>query len=256
MTNQCCSSVEKTWSQLNRMLTVEQLLQKQNELNTHTKVGPGWASILTVANFETAIIGEMGELIDQPSAPAYKWWKEKDPCTYSAWMTKLEIVDAAHFYLSIAILNILESVYVNPQSCTTPETMFIEFSNSYVGSDTHFNRRIGQMVAEPNALRHDVYMKVVKSFICDEWNFYGWVLNLGSAISSVGMTCEEFSALYTAKATLNEVRWDHPEWQKIDIMGVEDNDRLFPLVQTFLDTPTMDLATLRQNVLDEFYIQA
>lgn len=249
-TNHKCCTPEKTWADKNRCLSVKQLLEIQHKLNSQLEYGVSWSSMLSVAHFETAIVGELGEVIDQPSSPAYKWWKKKDPETYSEWMTKLEIIDITHFFLSIAIIEILDSN--NRNICKDGDSDFIEYDYYYVGSDrgNHFSG-IG-LVSNAN-LSHLNFMRLVKGLLCTEWDFYGWVDVLDHLVSSVGLSCEEMSALYMSKATLNSIRWDHPDWEKIDVEGVEDNERLFPLVQAFLDDTTLTFDDLKESVIDEFY---
>lgn len=248
---QNCCNQEKTQQQNNRQLSVEQLLEIQNELNNHLRgIGKGWVSVLSVAQFETALVSELcGELLNQDSAPQYKWWKNIEPCQYSEWMTKLEVVDAVHFYLSIAIMNIFKST---GDKCSNTKP-FNHYEFNYVGTDEG-NSFFGIGFVNEHFLNHQNYMNVVKEILCETWDFYGWVDTLDKLVSSMGMTSEEFSALYTAKAALNEFRWSLGDsYQKVDGMGVEDNERLFPLVQAFLDDKSMTLSQLKVNIQNEFY---
>lgn len=247
----CCSN-EKTSQQLNRQLSVKQMLEIQHELNNHLKgIGKGWVSTLSVAQFETALVAELcGELLNQDSAPQYKWWKNIRPEQYSEWMTKLEVVDAVHFYLSIAILRILGEL--SEEECRDSDP-FQQFDPMYVGSDEG-KVFFGVGIIDGCQLKHERYMAVVKEVLSDDWDFFGWVDTLDMMVSSMGMTSEEVSALYTAKAALNEFRWSLGDsYTKVDGMGVEDNERLFPLVQAFLDDTSMTLAQLKVNIQNEFY---
>lgn len=250
MTKNCCPTNNSV--DTSRCLSVKDLLEKQFTLNDNLQIGKAWVSRLSTDHFRTAILGELGELIDQPTAPQYKWWKSKDPDTYSEWMTKLELVDAAHFFLSIAILNILS---MRKGACFNMDDVFLEFDDMYAGVDQQTFITGVALVEHPNVLNHGVYNHLRKELLSDEWDYYNWVDTLNLLVSCMGMTCAEFSALYTAKATLNEVRWQHPEWEKISVDGVEDNERLFGLVESFLADTSMTLTTLRQNVLNEFYTQ-
>lgn len=258
MSKNCCSKSPVIDP---RCMSVKDLLEKQYQLNDHLQIGKAWISMLSVNHFKTAIAAELGELIDQPSSPQYKWWKAKDASAYSEWMTKLELVDAAHFFLSVSILEIMKtlkaasSLNPNKSSCLTLDNMFLEFDDAYIGVD-HGNVETGVgLITGGHVLNYDMYVRLHSELMCKPWDYYEWVDTLNLLPTCMGMTCAEFSALYTAKATLNEVRWQHPNWQKIDIAGVEDNERLFGVVSAFLGNSTMTLPMLRQAVLDEFYTQ-
>lgn len=250
-TDHACCNPQISENDKNRCLSVKQMLEIQDDLNSQLDMGRAWSSILSEDHYYTAIIGELGEIIDQPSSPAYKWWKQKDPETYSPMMLKLELIDIVHFYLSIAIINIRDT---NQRDVCAGSEEFGEFEYYYIGSDrgNHFSD-IGLVFG--SALNHSNYMKIVRDLVCSEFDFYGWVDVLDKVVSSGAMTCSEMSALYTAKATLNSVRWEHPEWEKVDKEGVEDNERLFPLVQAFLDDETQTLTTLKEALYTEFYGQ-
>lgn len=249
-----CCATQVTQEDLNRRMSVRQLLQTQQELNNHLKFGEGWMAHLSPDHFITAMVAEFGELLDQPEGPAYKWWgTEKDPTLYSEWMTRLEIVDVVHFYLSTSILHI-----ANSQECPTDDP-YKQYDAIYVGADRHKNYPGAAIVWDPNVLVHTRFVDVVVAALAirDKWDFFGWVDNLDFIVSASGMSSEVFSALYVAKAALNQARWDtrvtSGEYVKVNEEGVEDNERLFPLVETFLADPLLTLDDLREMVFDEFY---
>lgn len=244
-----CLVTEVTSTELNRCMSVKQLLETQFQLNNNLQMGPAWIYDLSAAHFKTAIVGELGEILDQSSSPNYKWWKKKDPSTYSETMTKLEIIDIVHFYLSVSILNI------KSYNHDTTENLFNDFEKYYVGSDRG-NVFFGiNLVDAPNELNHENYMNLVNKLLFTSWSYWTWVDILDYLVSSMGINSEELAALYTAKAALNSVRWEHPDWQKVSVDGVEDNERLFPLVDEFLENGSMSLVDLKNSVLSEFFTQ-
>lgn len=243
----------------NRRYSVKQLLETQSALNDRLPMGSAWRSNLSVDHFLTAIMAEFGELLDQPEGPVYKWWGSgKVVENYSEWMTRLEIVDVVHFYLSISILQIIDNkkrLICEPSQ----NDDFDHLISYYVGTDRHSSQQGTGIVWKPNVLLHERFMEVVSRVlnVRNEWEEFEWIDTLDMLVSSAGMDSETFSGLYAAKAALNQARWDirvtSGSYQKVNVDGVEDNERLFPLVQAFLDDPLMTLVDLRDSVFNEFY---
>ena len=253
--NQCCTNTP-TKDQLRRCLSVKEMLTEQNYLNNQLSYGEAWSQALSVDHYLTAIVAEFGEFLDQETSPQYKWWKTKDPELYSTWMNQLEIVDIIHFYLSIAIINMRD---LRSKLSGCPEEGSTEFSmydNIYVGSDQGVHSSGKGLVENPNVLNHSNFMDLVKGILCKKWDIFDWVTTLASLTGSMGMSCEKLSALYYGKTILNKTRWENPDWEKIDVAGLEDNERLFPLVEAYLADKTLNLRTdFRQMVEDEFFTQ-
>lgn len=250
-----CCNTKKTDAMLNRMLSVKQLLELQHELNNHLSVGKGWTSVISIDQFKTAIIDEASELLG--SGVQWKWWGSPvDPENYDLHNVRIEVTDIVHFWLSISILRYMAST--NGYEVCRSDNPYEQFDPYYVGSDmgnTFFN--IG-LVHEPNVLNHTNFVSVLSNMLCEneQWDVYGWIDTLDILVSSVGMSAETFSAYYTAKSELNAARWDirvtSGEYEKV-VDGVEDNEKLEPLIQAFLDDETMTLEQLRVSVFNEFY---
>jgi hypothetical protein len=232
------------------------MMIEQNNLNNHLQYGEAWSQALSVDHYRTAIIAEFGEFLNQETSPAYKWWEDKDPALYSEWMSQLEIIDILHFYLSIAIIGVRDMRdKVADFSSVRTDQEFQLYKDLYVGVDLGHRSGWG-VVGHPNIVNHRTFMSLVRAIVFEPWDVYDWVLPLASLAGSMGMSCEKFSALYYGKVILNSVRWKNLDWTKIDVVGVEDNERLFPLVQVYLDDPTLSLKTdFKQMVEDEFYTQ-
>lgn len=253
--NQYCTNTP-TKEQLRRCMSVKEMLAEQNYLNNHLSYGEAWSQALSVDHYLTAIIAEFGEFLDQDTSPAYKWWKAKDPSLYSVWMNQLEIVDIVHFYLSISVINIrdVRSKLGEPLDINSGE--FAMYENIYVGVDQGIHTSGNGLVENPNILNHSNFMDLVRKIVCQKWDMFEWVTTLAALAGSMGMSCEKLSALYYGKTILNKTRWENPDWTKIDVAGVEDNERLFPLVETYLADPTLSLRTdFKQMVEDEFFTQ-
>lgn len=249
MFNSCCTEISQ--EKLDRCFSVKQLLMIQDDLNEQLPAGKSWISSLSVDHFSTAIIAELGEILDQDSSPQWKWWKLKDPALYSVDMTKMEIVDIVHFWLSIVIIRLRSDLRGKTNFCL-PDDEFAMYEKVYVGAMA--NQGTG-IVENPNVLNHHNFMNLVRQMICGqrEMNSYSWVNTLGMLASSMGMDCEELSAFYQCKATLNSFRWENPDWVKVDVEGQEDNERLFGRIEAFLADDTMTLVQLKQTVVDEFF---
>lgn len=250
--NNCCVPTPSQ-EDLDRRLSVEQLFELQNELNEI--VVKGWTGSVSESMLQTAMTDEFSEMIGH--GVDWKWWKSTDPATFDLFAVKVEAVDVAHFYLSLMIMDYLRSLSRNDSFCVGDD-LYDQFRIYYVGTDkSPYTVSVG--ILSGNHLRHDAYIRLKDAlFGCDgvEHDVFSMIVNLSWLVSSVGMTSEEFSAIYTAKHELNVFRqsegYQTGQYVKVED-GVEDNERLEPLVQEFLDDPMMTLADLRQNVRDAFY---
>lgn len=253
-----CCDFAKTDDMKNRMYSVKQLLEMQNELNNHLPFGKGWPGLVSIPMFQVAIVDEFSEFLG--SGVQWKWWGNPvDPSNFDFHNAKIEITDIIHFWLSIAILKIMK---MNELDDCKPKNPFDVFDSYYVGSDMGHMKGVGY-VSVPNNLIHDNFMKLVSKMLsedfveCRDFSFQ-WIDVMDKAVSGIGMSCEEFSAYYAAKSQLNAARWDirvtSGDYQKVQD-GIEDNERLEPLIQAFLDNPDMTLEELREDVFEEFYEQ-
>lgn len=251
---------ERTQTFLDRNYNVQQLLEKQDLLNEFTE--PGWHGTLTVDHFITQIIDEASELLG--SGVDYKWWKFIDPATFDHWNAKIETIDIVHFYLSMMILwdEAEGSRSIEDGSCSGSvsdvfgKVSYDQFRTIYIGADEGPTYHDGAMIKGENQLDYRVFANRITSLFLNLGDIFPHIRVLDGLISSVGLKSEEFSAIYAAKAKLNEIRqtqgYKDGTYVKVDD-GVEDNARLKTLVDDFLADPTMTLDQLRDNVFNAFY---
>lgn len=252
MFNACCTEVSQ--AKLDRCFSVKQMLEKQDWLNKQLPNGENWSSAYSVDHFSTAIVAELGEILDQESAPQYKWWKQKDIELYDEDMTKMEIVDIVHFWLSIAIVRLRGDLRGKTNFCS-PADEFMMYEKVYINGA---NVQGAGIIEYPANLNHRNFMNLVRQLICGQRDMdsYSWVNTLGMLAASMGMGCEELSAFYQAKVVLNQVRWENPDWIKIDEDGVEDNVRTFSVINGHLSNKASTLDDLKTAILLEFYGQS
>lgn len=248
--NNC--QAEKTTTDLNRRLSLKQLLEFQDELNK--VVAPTWDSLRSTDDFRTAIISELGEFLNDHGI-AFKWWKYQDPALYAEFDTKVEVIDIVHFYLSIMIMEYRKSVDAYDFSSHTSDE-FIDFDYVYVGSDKGNSYSDIGLVGIGNVLDHDAFMERVRELVQNTDDMFFMIDTLDKFISAGEMTCEYASAVYVAKHELNMFRqtagYKDGTYVKVND-GLEDNQRMEPLITAFMDDSTMTLSSLRQNVSDAFY---
>lgn len=253
MFTQCCQA-SKSEEDKNRRYSVRQLLEMQDELNS--LVQSGWKGTLSENNFLVALIDEYGgELLG--SGINWKHWKNVDPSKYDEFNAKIETIDAAFFWLSVLILRLQNVVDLRMVLCGGDD-LYRQFDHLYVGTDKGFPTTGYGILCGANSLHHDNYMKVFERLICpnkDSDIFYD-VETLDVLVSSMGMTSTEMSAFYAAKYVLNKVRVDgnykDGEYEKVQD-SVEDNTRLAPLIEAYMEDETMTLDDLKDNVVNAFY---
>jgi len=239
-----------------RNYSIFQLTSKQDELNEY--IIKGWKGVLTDCHFQTEIIDEASEFLG--SGVSHKWWKYTDPATFDQWNLKIEVIDIMHFYLSCMILWEM-GMDTQREACSNDADIFgtssfDQFSSVYIGTDEGPTYSAGPVISGENVLDHCTFVGHVRSLLTNQTDVYKMIRILDGLVSTVGLTSEEMSAIFAAKSKLNEIRassgYKDGTYVKVD-NGVEDNQRLQPLVDAFLADPTMTLETLRQNVFDEFY---
>lgn len=252
MFNQCCTTIPK--DKLNRCMSVKQLLEAQDELNKNLPAGEAWHNFYSVDHMTTAIISELGEMLDQTGI-AWKHWKYGPSHEeFSREMLKLEMSDIVHFWLSIAIIMMRGPLSESKNFCP-PEDEWAMYEKVYVGDGDGVSGVA--IYNQPNILNHQTFVHIARIIICGQRDMdaYSWVNTLGVLAASVGMSCEELSAYMASKTVLNKVRWLHPDWQKIDDHGKEDNERMFEHINAWLKDKDQTLDDLRSTILMEFYGQ-
>ncbi len=249
-TNIC--QAEKSTTDLNRRLSVKQLMEFQDELNKI--VAPTWDSLRSTDDFRTAIVSELGEFLNDHGI-AFKWWKYQDPALYEEFDVQIEVIDIVHFYLSIMVMEHRKQVNAFDFAETSADE-FVDYDYVYVGSDKGNTFTNIGLVGIGNTLDHKAFMERTRELLNPSEDMYAMVNNLDKFISAGHMTSEYSSAIYVAKHELNIFRqtsgYQDGTYVKVDD-GVEDNDRLEPLIQAFMDDTTMTFETLRENVRDAFF---
>ena len=210
-----------------RKLNVGEILDMQDQLNSKADPNnPNWRTVRKKEDFLLAGILELAELIE--STP-WKWWKKKQ--INDLWNIKIEAIDILHFILSIELLN--------PQK---DKRKFILGTKSIpykllTNSSQTINRTYAFQLIKEMTLDKDPIELINK------------------IVLSIGLTSEEMSAIYTAKYSLNEIRWStgyaDGSYQKIR-QGMEDNVFLQNIVENFVSTPTKTLADIRKEVFKMF----
>lgn len=210
-----------------RKLNVAEMKDIQGKLNEYTL--PMWKEKLNKSHFITAMVDEFGELLG--SGRQWKWWKAGN--NPDMWNEKIEAIDILHFYLSIMILsgnNKNEDCYIG---YTDPENVTTNMFN-YDGS-----------------LHHEAFSRHVRELISMDTPYAIHEFLLG-----FGMTSEEISAIYTAKAELNFIRqedgYKNGTYVKV-VDGIEDNQRLKLIVDNFMSDDTLSLDDIKKNVREEFF---
>lgn len=221
-----------------RAANLRELTSMQDSLNELVK--PGWKTLLCREDFQTAMIAEFGgEILDSSTNVQWKHWKNTDPELFNSFNFKIEVTDSVFFYLSIMFYD----SFFSP-----PDTYF----DRYVGIDVTKEQEIGFI--RDNQLMKQQY---IRTFICLLTD--SSVSGVDLLVSGAGMSSEEFSAFYVSKEILNRFRQSdgYQDGTYIKVSdGVEDNERLKPLIEAFIGDDTMTLNDLRQNVVNEFYTEA
>jgi hypothetical protein len=243
-----CCSVEKTQVDINRRLSVAQMMTMQNDLNNFLfdKTPGAWAANLTKEHYLTAILDEMSEYIG--SNITWKWWSNpKAPDTFDLFNSRIEIIDIVHFYLSIMIMKRLGF----QTSCdSTPE--FMQFDDFYVGTDKNIYLAGISLLSGTNNLNHSNFISLFTEMTADKETVFDMIDVLDLIISAGGMSSELASAFYVAKATLNEYRFTNKDYIKV-IDGIEDNVRMKTHIDAFVADTNLTLNDLKQLIIDEFF---
>lgn len=246
-----------------RILNVSTMMNIQNELNCIMR-SKGWADNnspdrLSVEDYQTQISVELVELITE-SGVDFKWWKHCDVESFDSYNSNLEAIDILHFALSAAWLS----------GCNTDGSFDTSiFRESFVGYDVaghegfkvttdmkllngnKLNKRAFQtyMVAfgsyqnmDPNAT------PLQQSQIC--------VRLIQSFMAAMCLRSDYISALYRAKYELNKFRmsdgYKNGTYVKVQD-GLEDNQRLKPIVEKFVEDQTLSLDWVAAETRKQFF---
>lgn len=212
---------------MNRTLTVEEMKDIQTQLNDFTL--PNWREKLNKNHFQTAIIDELGEFLQ--SGRTWKWWKSGN--NPDVWNEKIEVIDILHFHLSI---NLLAGVTKNDDCCLG----YLDKSNVRTN-----------MFDYDGTLDHNTFARHTRNLLTMDTPYA-----INELLLSVGLTAEEVSSIYVAKAELNFIRqedgYKDGTYVKVND-GMEDNQRLKLIVENFLEDNTLSLTDVKTNVREEFF---
>lgn len=212
-----------------RKLSTYDFFEIQDKLNC-MMAGNNWRNELTREQVQVQIMMEGAELLE--SGISYKWWgPSKAPMDY--WNIKIEAVDILHFFLTRSMIDKEEH----------RERIF-SFDENNPCYDVS------------GRLDHSRFMRLMTDLMG------GSDVVVTNAISTLAscfdMSHEEISAIYVAKATLNEIRMSNGyksgKYVKV-VDGIEDNVRLETLVRSFMRDGDITLDTLSTSVKDAFFVE-
>lgn len=216
-----------------REYSIADMMLRQDKLNE--LITPNWKDVRKREEFQTAIVDELAEFLG--SGVDYKFWKTTPVEKYNEFnATRIEMVDIIHFVLSLMLLDGYDNeVYL---------------ANEYLRNDSYNGT---PFILFDNKLDHYAFIRLVQDLFDCEADYVHCLLMIAG---SAGMSSEEVSAVYEAKATLNEFRATngYKEGKYVKVQdGIEDNERLRGIVQKFLNDPSMTLGDVRRLTEQEFF---
>lgn len=252
MTTNTCCNYEKTTEDLNRRLSVKQLLTIQSELNEF--IVSGWSQVLTPCHFQVALSDELCEFLG--SGIDWKHWKHTDPDAFDEFNAKVEIADASFFFLSLMIM--WNHKTTDQFDFCKNSDPYDQFDLMYVGTDKGRSFS-GIGLLSGNKLNHCNFVSLQAELLSDQCDIFKHIDTLDKLVSSIGLSSVEYSAFYAAKESLNRFRQTdgYLDGTYVKVQdGLEDNERLKPLIDEFLEDSSMTLDQLKQNVEDAFFEEA
>lgn len=211
-----------------RNMTFQEIVEAQAFLNTKADPNnPDWVSIRTNEDFKLATVIEFVELIE--SAP-WKWWKKSDSIDW--WNIKIEAIDMLHFLTSNIYLNGINE----------------EDKNKHLGYGNE--EEINKFLFNESIIDRKKAVKIL-ALLLEEETFD--IIN--EVMKSVGLLKDEISAIYIAKYTLNEIRWEggylYGNYIKMKENGLEDNYFLKEIVDDFKNNSEKNLKDIQQEVIQK-----
>lgn len=219
---------------MKREYSLADLMRIQNELNR--AIDPEWIKNRSIEEFQVAIVDELAELLR--SGVDFKFWKYTDPSKFDDFNLSIEVVDIVHFYLSLLIMKHSRSYPSQAADFSMYETTFISNRPEWI---------FGSLIREPNKLNNEAFVALARDLLSP-------IISrsvLFCLIEASGMSAEKVSALYAAKAALNEIRsmsgYKNGTYKKVQD-GIEDNERLEFIVEDFLSDSEKSLDNIREEV--------
>lgn len=228
-----------------RQLTVRDFCEIQHELNQQMTAFQDrpWYEFLQTDEIITQIRVEMAEVLQETDA-TYKWWKSPKG-TFDPFGVKMEIIDAWHFYLA----KYLKKHFREGGTIR-------DISANEIGHNHHdmtiFDNNMA-MYDSDGVINHHLYNALCNSLE----DHYAIDRSLSLAVLLGGMTPEEFSAIYAAKATLNGIRTSAGMKQGLYTNkpsgGVEDSKRIKYIIDTFNSDTSFTIDDVTKSVVEEFF---
>lgn len=244
-----------------RILSFSTMLNMQNELNCIMR-SPGWADNnspdrLSIHNYQTQVLVEHIEMITE-SGVDFKWWKHCDINSFDRYNVNLEAIDILHFALSMHWLTTCDIDGSNDTSA---------YDQKFVGSDVSKldNTPASEKMFNGNVLNQQIFVYVINAFM-NYQNMIPESTREQQAELLHGVICHFFSALeldapyisalYRAKYELNKFRmsdgYKNGTYVKV-VDGLEDNQRLKPIVDAFVADQTKTLDWVASEVRKKFF---
>lgn len=250
-----------------RIMSLGHMIEAQIKLNK--AIRPKWrkqshSDYLSTDAFLSQTIIEMVELAAE-SGIEFKWWSKTPADAMNEWNVKIEAIDVLHFYMSAMVVGFDEIL----EDQLDPTV----FNEHYLGVDVLSlldesidPNSIPQMVKN-GKLQYPTFVGTIKDLLSMQEIIQSNLpqtqikqlvfMMMNAVICSVNLTSLETSAVFTAKRELNQIRtstgYKEGKYTKVKD-GIEDNERLKPLVEAFLADESMTLAQLAKNVRNAFFI--
>ena len=217
---------------------IAQMLLLQDKLNTRT-LGPDWiqqASAVDRKVFYDLAYAE--ELFELANTVHYKWWTaSKHSPEYVAYNTKIELVDALHFLLSMYLIKSKQAL------CTTTDfsdypylegaaELIEKFEVGSNASGTEWKLQLRKCLSSTFERQLQLYAGHVNDYVEESSQAYA---DFSQLCACFGLDIEKLYTLYVAKNILNEFRQDHGysegTYQKVWLNGKEDSFYLFTALE-------------------------
>ena len=251
-----------------RALSLGKMLEMQDSLNKIINKNwrkAGHKDSLSFYHFATEMIVESVEMIDE-SGIEHTWWKNVGSEDFDEFNFKIEIIDMLHFYLSGIIL-------VHRDRNNNKYNPNPDWDDWYMGADVTsvFNKDVDlsnfdRLLEDTNKLDHKQYVVMVRELASldkmavkevaqpiFERMAYG---AFHAFLTLARLDCQEASALFQAKMELNRFRqsegYKSGKYVKVKD-GIQDNERLQPIVQEFLDNKDRTLGWVAKKTRDTFF---
>lgn len=250
-----------------RFMNVKDMLEAQDSLNKI--INPQWRNIgnknaHSPYMHQVQILEESIEMIG--SGVKHQWWKKVDTSNFDMFNFKIELIDMLHFYLSQYILLKVEGEGNKLEFDGLGfEDMYFGCDVADIGNEQFDLSNFATLLKNTNELNHEEFMIAVREIVSlDKFAaqvdgkqlsriFYGAFNYL---VTLARLEGQELSALFVAKMELNRFRqsegYKSGKYVKVRD-GMEDNERLQPIVEEFLENKELTLGWVRKNVRDVFF---